>query len=359
MTITHILEDFSYQSGGIRTVVKDLHTRLLGAGIDSKILTPRCEESDDVIKISGRNKAWNYSNELLVKLKEIYSNDKQTIIHIHGVWMHPQYASASFAYKNNIPFIISCHGMYEPWLWTKGTLKKKLYFKFLAKPVFSKANYIHAITADESDEIKKLIPQIKTIEIPNLIDFKVQGAKHFNTQEKYILYLGRLDEKKGIDILLKAFNNLRSNNFKLKVVGEFNEYKKELDKIVTELSLERKVEFLGLVTGSAKTELYRNAYVFAAPSHSEVIGMVNLEAAILETPVITTFQTGLDKEWNKNGGFLINPTEKELTETLKKAINLSIEERNIRGKKLHDFVLKKYSWKNRFFDWVKLYKSIL
>ena len=58
--------------------------------------------------------------------------------------------------------------------------------------------------------------------------------------------------------------------------------------------------------------LFKNAFVFVAPSHSEVIGMVNLEAAILQTPVITTFQTGLLKDWSKNGGFLIEPTENEI-----------------------------------------------
>jgi glycosyltransferase involved in cell wall biosynthesis len=87
--------------------------------------------------------------------------------------------------------------------------------------------------------------------------------------------------------------------------------------------------------------------------------MVNLEAALYKTPVITTYQTGIDKDWQDKGGFLINPNEQELTVALKKAINLTLEERNDRGKKLHDFVLKKYSWENRFFDWIKLYESML
>ena len=359
MTIVHILEDFSFQSGGIRTVLRDLHMRLLNASINSIIVAPKFEQSDSITKISGGGRAWCYSSELLEKLNEIYSEEKKIIIHIHGVWMYPQYASAKFAYKNKIPYVVSCHGMYEPWLWTKGTMKKKLYFNLLTKSIFSKANFIHAITEDESLEIKKLMPKAKTVEIPNLIDFQDQRCRPQEYKEKYVLSLGRLDEKKGIDILLKAFSNLDHNNINLKIAGEFNEYKKVLDNIVSILNLQDKVQFLGMVKGDAKAELFRNAFVFAAPSRSEAIGMVNLEAALYKTPVITTYQTGIDKDWQNNGGFLINPAEQELTVALKKAINLTLEERNDRGKKLHDFVLKKYSWENRFFDWIKLYESML
>lgn len=359
MKIIHILEDYSLQSGGVRTVVKDLHTRLIQANIGSTIIAPSHEQDENVVDIDGANKIWTYSKNLLKNLNEIYLTEKDIIIHIHGVWMYPQYASAKFAHNKNIPFIISCHGMYEPWLWTKGTLKKKIYFKLFSKPVFSKANYIHAITHNEAIEVKRLIPKAKIVEIPNLIDFETLPTTNYPTQDKYILYLGRLDEKKGIDILLRAFKNIQPSNFKLKIAGEFNDYKKILDNIVSELKLESKVEFVGLVTGKAKIQLYKNAFVFAAPSYSEVIGMVNLEAAILKTPVITTYQTGIDKEWKNNGGFLIKPLEQELTLALKKATNLTVEERNKRGEKLCAFVLENYSWKNRFNHWVKLYESML
>ena len=96
-----------------------------------------------------------------------------------------------------------------------------------------------------------------------------------------------------------------------------------------------------------------------APSHSEVVGMVNLEAAIFKTPVITTFQTGLKNEWSNNGGILVNPNVKEIEFALHTALNWTLEERNKNGEKLRDFVLKEYSWQYRFNDWIKLYKSML
>ncbi|WP_298893564.1 glycosyltransferase [uncultured Psychroserpens sp.] len=359
MNVIHVLEDFSFQSGGIRTVVLDLHTRLLNNNVNSKILSTRKEEGDEIIKVDGDLTPWRYSKNLKTTLKNLHAKNEIDVIHIHGVWMYPQYATAKFAKQNNIPFLITCHGMYEPWLWSQGTLKKKLYFNLVVKSVFSKANYLHAITSNEDKEIKMLFPNTPTVEIPNLIDSNLATENNYDQKEKYVLYVGRLDPKKGIDLLIKAFANLNPKDFKLKIAGGFNDYKQELDQLVSSYQLEDKVAFLGLITGEEKVKLFKNAFVFVAPSHSEVVGMVNLEAAIFKTPVITTFQTGLNEKWSSNGGLLVNPNVTEIESALKTALSWTLEQRNQNGLNLYNFVLKEYSWQYRFNDWLKLYESML
>ncbi|MCB0463966.1 MAG: glycosyltransferase [Flavobacteriaceae bacterium] len=359
MKIVHILEDFSLKSGGIRTVVKDLHSKLIDSGIESYIVTNDCETDDDVIKIDGDNRPWKYSKRLSGTLMNIHLKKSIDIIHIHGVWMYPQYKSAKYAIENNISFIVSPHGMYEPWLWTKGTIKKKIYFKYLAKPAFSKATYLHAITPDEAFELNRLFSKSKIAQIPNLIDVQIEETEASPPKEKYILYLGRLDSKKGVDILIKAFKNINSSGLKLYIAGAFNEYKIQLEALADKLGVGGDIKFLGLITGEEKKNVYKNAYIFVAPSHSEVIGMVNLEAAIQKTPVITTHQTGIHKDWSNNGGILINPRVEELTDALKKSLCWTDAVREKNGERLQRFVIENYSWKNRFKDWDNLYKSML
>ena len=123
--------------------------------------------------------------------------------------------------------------------------------------------------------------------------------------------------------------------------------------------MQKKVQFLGLVTGEEKIKLFKNAYLFVAPSYSEVIGMVNLEAALQKTPVITTFQTGIKKEWDENGGILINPNELELIGALKKALSWTRKERDDCGEKLYSFVKHNYSWEYRLKDWIACYSDII
>ena len=173
------------------------------------------------------------------------------------------------------------------------------------------------------------------------------------------MYLGRLDEKKGIDILIRSFAKLKLNqNVHLKIAGGFNNYKLKLDQLINSLGIQENVQFLGMVKGDEKKRLYKESLVFVAPSHSEVVGMVNLEAASMATPVITTFQTGLKRGWANNGGILINPNENELIIALKQALNWSKSQREENGKKLYDFVKKEYSWELKLNDWLKLYSSV-
>ena len=248
--------------------------------------------------------------------------------------------------------------MYQPWLWKKGTLKKKIYFYFYSKKWFSKASIIHAITPDETRNLKTYFKKNKFIEIPNLISINTKKEQVLNP-EKCILYLGRLNKTKGIDLLIKAFSQIDNQCIKLKIAGGFNDYKEDLESLVKSLNLTDKVEFLGLVKNEFKNDLIRNSWVMVSPSHSDVIGMVNLEAASFKTPVITTFKVGLKKEWNTNGGKLINPNIEELKSALTEVLNWTIQERNTNGKHLFDFVEQHYSWKTRLKDWRNLYKNVL
>jgi len=359
MKILHIVEDFSVASGGLRTVIKNLDFELRKKGHNSYVLSTDKENEDDIFLVKAKNKAWMYSNEWLQIVKEIVKKKNINIIHIHGVWLYPHFMAAKFAVKNNIPFVLSVHGMYEPWLWSKGTLKKKLYFNILVKKVFLKAKVIQTITPFETQNVNALFDnKVKIVEIPNLIHLPQKKTKS-NKREKYILYLGRLDEKKGIKLLIESLARIKDSTVIIKIVGAFNDYKLELDQLIHQLKLTKRISFLGQVTGKEKEALIQEAFVLVAPSYSEVIGMVNLEGAIFKTPVITTYQTGLDKEWNNQGGKLINPNRIELTEALNEVLNWTTAKRNEEGKKLHDFVVKNYSWKEKIDDWIQLYNNTL
>lgn len=356
MNILHIVEDFSLKSGGLRTVINNLNHQIINKGHKSYILSSEKEEGDDIYLIKAKGK-WLYSKKWIQKIKDIVERHKITIIHIHGVWLYPQYIGAKYGIENKIPVVLSPHGMYQPWLWRKGTLKKKIYFYFLVKKWFSKARVIHSITPDETKNLKYFFKSNYIKEIPNLISLKT-NVSFSPINKKYFLYLGRLNKTKGIDLLIKSFSQVENDNFILKIAGNFNDYKEELQQIVYSLGLKNKVEFLGQVKGDLKVNLIKNAWVMVSPSFSDVIGMVNLEAASLKTPMITTHNTGLKKDWDSNGGKLINPNIDELTIALKEVLNWSLEERNKNGEQLFDFVKNNYTWESRIRDWELLYKNL-
>jgi glycosyltransferase involved in cell wall biosynthesis len=343
----HIAEDISRASGGVRTVVRDIQTQFP----DSKILTTVKDQDDLDIQEFSKKGPWLYSSSLK---KHLNTLDNTSIFHIHGVWMHAQYTAAKIASKRNIPFVLSPHGMYEPWLWEDGKLKKKLYFNVVSRSAFAKARYLHAITPEEQKNLQKLFPKTEVVCIPNAIEIE-EVVERQEPSRPYFLFLGRIHPKKGLELLIDVFASLKTLDFDLKIAGPENEHSKELQRLAQQDS---RIKFLGEVRGVDKKHLYRNAHAFVAPSYSEVVGMVNLEAAMMGTPVITTHQTGLLHEWDSKGGMLINPNFEELQSALQEVSKWDLKKRDLNGEHLRNFIIQEYSWKVNKPKWEALYTSM-
>lgn len=357
--IYQITEDVSFKSGGVRTVLVNLDDYINSKNTyKSTILTNFKEKNDPYLVFKPSNlKIWNFS-----KNYQKYLNSKINeidVLHLHGVFMHPQFSSSKLALQNNVPFIISPHGMLEPWHLNDKRRKKELYLKFFLQKMLSKSNLLHAITPLEKENLFKLTNHKNIFEIPNFIyHSKIPKNINYSPSEEYFLFLGRIHPKKGLDILIKSMMKMENKKIKLKIVGELNQYSNELKNICTKLNLNKRVEFLGSVFGDEKYNLYSNAKAFVAPSYTEAIGMVNLEAAVCKTPVITTYNTGINPNWNLNGGIMINPNTQELTLALNDASNWSQKERNERGILLSTYVINNYSWEQKGHLWTEAYSSL-
>lgn len=353
--VNHITENVSFESGGVRTILLLLHEYLLQKKIDSRIITNSKEVFDDFIEFKTGN-FWHYSPYLKSFLNTLNDNNS---FHLHGVYTYNQFIASQIAIKKELPYIVSPHGMLEPWILEKNSIKKGVYLKLILNKILSNAKVLHCITPLEKDSLFQLTNHQNIVEIPNLINLKniPKNLKH-EPNEDYFIFIGRIDPKKGIDLLINVFNTIKKNNIKLKILGTENEYCIQLKFLVKKLNLENKVEFLGGVFGDEKLHLIANARALIAPSHSEAIGMVNLEAAACKTPVITTYQTGLRKEWNSNGGILINPNKEELTKAIHESLNWNTLERNERGNLLYNFVKNNYSWEKKGELWKELYENL-
>ncbi len=356
--ILHVAEDLSFESGGLRTVVANLDNYLQQTNnFLSTVLTNKKEPDDHYLEFpSDKFKFWNYSSNLTAYLN---SQPKPNIIHVHGVFMHTQYRPSKLAQNNNIPYIVTPHGMLEPWHLKDKKLKKKIYFELLLKNILAKSKVLHAITPLEKESLFKLTRHKNICEIPNFIHHSsIPENLRSNQKEEYLLFLSRIHPKKGLDILIQAMSKIENKKIKLKIVGSENNYSMELKNICRQLNIDNRIEFVGGVYGNKKYELFANALAFVAPSYSEAIGVVNLEAAVCQTPVITTYNTGISPEWNNNGGIMINPNITELVKAINTITACNDAERNQRGSMMADFVIKNYSWEEKGHLWNDLYNSL-
>lgn len=358
-SIFQVTEKISKESGGLRTAIINLDNYINNQNdFTSTILTVQKEEEDKFLEFPSKKiTSWCYSRNLKLYVEKNIS--KINLLHLHGVFMYPLYISNKIAHKNGVKTVVTAHGMLEPWYLKDKMLKKKIYLNLILNKILKNTSVLHAITPLEKDNLFNLTKHKNIIEIPNLINYKdLPDDFSYNPNEEYLLNLGRIHPGKGLDVLIQSFSKIDNKKIKLKIVGFQNNYSNVLKKICVDLKIDNRVEFIDGVNGQEKYKLYANAKAFVAPSYSEAIGMVNLEAAICKTPVVTTFNTGIKPEWNNNGGLMINPELEHLTNALNQVNNWSDSERNERGLKLCEFVKNNYSWEKKGHLWIDLYNSL-
>jgi len=291
---------------------------------------------------------------------------KPDVMHVHGTMTPIQLIAVSLAAREGVPVILSPHGMLEPWLWSqKGVLFgaiKRSYWNTLFKPVFKKVNYLHSITTMEQKNLAVDFPGIPQILISNGIaqsDIDRQSA-HKAAPDRSFLFVGRLHPKKGVDLLIQAFSQSDlEEDWQLQIVGpDFDpSYGAYLRQLVLRLKMEHRIHFLGSKYGDEKMDLLARAWAAVFPSYSEVVGLVNLEAAAASTPSITTRATGLD-DWEQGGGLLIDPDLGQLTQALKVVAAWSLAERLQNGENAHRFVRENYGWDVIAPKWLQAYQDV-
>jgi glycosyltransferase involved in cell wall biosynthesis len=253
--------------------------------------------------------------------------------------------------------------MLEPWALKKSFIRK-IYFHFIiGYQSFKKASCIRATSLLEAKSIKKLFKKKTIVIIPNAVKIPKIKLKYIknNKKKKFrLLFLSRMDKKKGIEEILRAWKCLEKKylDWELLLCGHDNKYKSEMINLASDLKL-KKVLWYSYVAGKDKERMYLSSDLFILPSYSENFGLVVAEALAHGLPVITTKKT----PWislNKNKcGWCVDLTVKKLVQTLENAMELTSKERFLMGKRGRNFVEQNFSSTSVAIKMQKVYKWIL
>jgi glycosyltransferase involved in cell wall biosynthesis len=220
------------------------------------------------------------------------------VIYCHDTLTYQNYIISKYCRKFNIPYLIQTHGNF-----TTGSINSR--FKVLKRlliilffNIFSKANYIVAVTRNEKDQIIKLNKNLnqKTIIIPNAIDTKnITIEEKLNLNEKYnipygtliIGFIGRIHFIKGLDISLDILRLLKDKlKFVFLVIGPDDGEKKNLELKSTKLGLLDNIIFTDLLSGEQKYKTMKSCDLFLFTSRSEGLPISVIEVASLGIPQI-------------------------------------------------------------------------
>ena len=245
------------------------------------------------------------------------------VVHIHGIWSPFVAAFALTALRQRIPYIISPHGMLEPWSLTIRSMRKSLALRSYQGHVLRRAAALHATSEMEAGNLRRMNgADVPIIVIPNPVAEPTGawgGPEPPAGEKRVLLFLSRIHEKKGLDILLRAWNETRPAAWRLLIVGSGEEeYVASLKRYCVDHEVPD-VEFESHVDGERREEVFRSASAFILPSYSENFGNVVVEALIRGLPIITTTGTPWSSIVEQACGWFIAPTLDELKAVLVKA----------------------------------------
>lgn len=226
------------------------------------------------------------SLEMRTSLRRIREFD---IVHNHSVFLWPTMAAARAAYRQAVPYVISPRGMLvRDLIERKSGLLKKAWIGTFESRNFQRAAAIHFTSRRELEDAKATgIPVPKSFVVPNGVD--IIPVPDVPRDARTVLYLGRINWKKGLDRLIDAM----PGDARLIIAG--NDEESLIPKLRRRASA-RNVEFIGPVYGQQKWELLASAAMLALPSLSENFGNVIIEAMMMRTPVMVSPAVGLAGE---------------------------------------------------------------
>lgn len=283
------------------------------------------------------------------------------VVHAHSVFLWPTTAAARAARAHGVPYIIAPRGMLvRNLIRRKSWLLKWAWILAFEHHNFSKAAAIHVTSEVEATDIEALgLLHPDIIVVPNGTELpveKVDGAS-ITWRRPTILYLGRINWKKGIDRLIEAMALLPEAD--LAIVGTDDEgYTADLKSLVDSLGVAPRIHFLGPMHGARKWALLSSVRALVLPSCSENFGNVVLEAMASSCPVIVTPEVGLAETVRKSGAGLVVPARSETLAQALRTILENPEAAHVMGEAGRETVQAQFTWEVAAREMEKAYRRI-
>ena len=303
------------------------------------------------------------------------------IAHIHMLFLWPTTVASFWCRKRRVPYIVHAAGLLDPACIRKtyerrsvsvsSRLKKNLYLATLGRVELGHASAIHFTSETERQEA--ILPRSRTrrLVVPLGVDsFKdsdtdwnlVRGKFPQLCDRKIVLFMSRLDPKKGIILLMRAVGELlkRRDDFVIAVAGQgICGYELELRRLSAELGIERQIVFTGTVTGQMKQSLLQCAKLFVLPSYHENFGVAAVEAMAAGLPIIISNRVNIHGEVARAGaGLVVGLDSNELVDAIGVLLDDEAKRRSM-GQSGQRLVESSFRWDKVAAMTMSMYESVI
>ncbi|WP_230973890.1 glycosyltransferase [Burkholderia pseudomultivorans] len=347
LRLLHVISSVDATGGGPIEGVTRLaaQLKLLGHSIDIACLdddernAPRNGPFGRVVRL-GKGKGKYGFNPKLTRWLEAHASEYDAVV-VNGLWQFHGAAVRAALRHRPVPYFVYSHGMLDPWFnkaYPVKYLKKLLYWLVIERRVVNHAKSIVFTSETERMLARTSFPLYRANEAvtvygtappPTASAQAAPEPEPAADPRKIILFLGRIHEKKGCDLLIAAFAALGAlqREYRLVIAGpDESGLVERLRGETVRLGIEQDVTWAGMVKGDDKWNLMRSADVFCLPSHQENFGIAVAEALGCGMPVLITDKVNIWREIVEYGaGYAASDTVDGVTEVLRNWLHTTAE----------------------------------
>lgn len=358
-TWLQVLSHLDPKFGGIASSVPQLSQATEAEGGPECPIAGFCHPQEKLPKQDrGRGKHYSSHRVRWMLDHNLRNRFRETIrasqgVHIHGVWEPHCNVAAAAARACSRPYIISAHGMLDLWALRQKRVKKALYAALIEARNLQRAACLRALTMDEVQDYRRVGLTNPVAIVPTGVEVPpgITGDLFWETYphlagRRIILFLGRIHQKKGLELLLEAWSRIpqTSDDVHVVIAGPDDGNLTGLKQMVDKLGLERSVTFAGMLNGDQKWSALRAASLFALPSYSEGFSVAVLEALAMGVPVMVTEQCHFPEIAEHHCGWVIQPEVAQVEQSLRDFLQLPPEDAVRMGERGRALIEKRFRW---------------
>ena len=367
MKVLHVVPSFhpAYSYGGPIRSTFELCRNAVELGCEVRVLTTDANGLDRVLDVDKNEEVElpegfrvrdcprrqrHSVSPTLMRLLPTYMRWAD-VVHLTGVYNFPTFPTIFWARLLNKPLIWSPRGALQRW---EGSSRvgHKAVWDFLWYHAADRVELtMHVTSEHESRETLARFRKLRIAMIPNGVDVPANLDRIDRNRELRLLFIGRLDPKKGIEALLKACSLVGPiPPWRLAIAGwGAPEYVAQLKEQIHALGLSGRVEMLGAVLSETKQRLFECSDVALVPSYTENFGIVVAEALAHGVPVIASKGTPWSRLEAMKCGLWVDNDPKTLAEAIRGISSMSLEEMGRRGR----------AWMQNEFSWLSVTKQMV
>lgn len=344
MSCVHYLPLIALEEGGLVRSVYDLCQVMASRGMDVTLVTYDTRDAPAawleggegvprVVKVPGPILPRQILGRRSLKIAAQWIAQAD-VVHVHGPFILSSVQIAKVARRLRKPYVFTLHGMLDDWSMARRPLLKRLFMALGVKRALRRASRVHCTAEKELEQAQKWFGEGWGVVLPYIVDTKPyvtlpgpEKAKAafpvLRRPEKKVLFLGRLHEKKGVDLLIRAAASPRSGvePFRVVIAGPSEPaYLDSLKRLAGTLGVFERVDFIGMVRGDLKVSLMQSVDLMALPTWQENFGLVLVESMACGTPVVTTFGVDIWPEIEAAGGLVCDRSSEAFALALRDAL---------------------------------------